>query len=258
MISKELEELIRLTLVDGKLTEQERAVIVRKALEEGIDLETINVILDSKLEERLREMSATGAQGGVPSGLVGGNSNNKKYLIGALVGVGLLAIFAYNKSGRDDDSYSERVDTVYVSTPTEEVAEEETVDIDTVESIDSYSSIDDSNSSASDDDSYSSDDDYSSGSDYSNDYDDSGYDDDYDDSDFDDDYTGGSSHSSDDPNSLKSKAKAAAKKAASQAKEKYHQMKESDTYQKAKEKAHDAKEKAKEKIGQWLDNYLDN
>ena len=51
MFSPELNRLIEASLTDGVLTEQERAVIKKRALLEGIDPDEVDVILESKLQD---------------------------------------------------------------------------------------------------------------------------------------------------------------------------------------------------------------
>ncbi len=49
MYSKELEELIEVTLADGVVTDKERSVILKRAESEGIDTDEMNVYLDGKI-----------------------------------------------------------------------------------------------------------------------------------------------------------------------------------------------------------------
>ena len=51
MFSPDLNRLIEASLTDGVLTDQERAVIKKRALLEGIDPDEVDVILESKLQE---------------------------------------------------------------------------------------------------------------------------------------------------------------------------------------------------------------
>ncbi len=51
MFSPDLNRLIEASLTDGVLTDQERAVIKKRALLEGIDPDEVDVLLDSKLQE---------------------------------------------------------------------------------------------------------------------------------------------------------------------------------------------------------------
>lgn len=51
MISQELNRLIEASLTDGVLTDQERAVIKKRALLEGIDPDEVDILLESKLQE---------------------------------------------------------------------------------------------------------------------------------------------------------------------------------------------------------------
>lgn len=52
MYSKEMEALIEVTLQDGVLTDQEKAVLVKRAQNEGIDLEELDVYIQSLLQKR--------------------------------------------------------------------------------------------------------------------------------------------------------------------------------------------------------------
>ena len=51
MFSKELQQLIEASLVDGVLTEKERTVIRKRALLEGVDPDEVDVILDAELSK---------------------------------------------------------------------------------------------------------------------------------------------------------------------------------------------------------------
>lgn len=52
MFSQEMENLIEATLQDGVLTEQEKAVLVKRAQNEGIDLDELDVYIHSILQKR--------------------------------------------------------------------------------------------------------------------------------------------------------------------------------------------------------------
>ena len=52
MFSKEMEALIEATLQDGMLTDQEKAVLVKRAQKEGIDVEELDVYIQSILQKR--------------------------------------------------------------------------------------------------------------------------------------------------------------------------------------------------------------
>lgn len=54
MFSKELQQLIEASLVDGVLTDQERAVIRKRALLDGVDPDEVDVLLDAELQ-RIRQ-----------------------------------------------------------------------------------------------------------------------------------------------------------------------------------------------------------
>lgn len=51
MYPDELERLISLTLVDGRVTDKERTVLVRKAVSLGIDPDEFEVVLDARIHE---------------------------------------------------------------------------------------------------------------------------------------------------------------------------------------------------------------
>ena len=51
MYSEKIEQLIKAALADGVLTEKERQILLRKAQEEGIDLEEFEMVLDAKVLE---------------------------------------------------------------------------------------------------------------------------------------------------------------------------------------------------------------
>lgn len=49
MYSKELEEIIEAALADGEMTDKKRAVIHKRALAEGVDLDELDIIIDGRL-----------------------------------------------------------------------------------------------------------------------------------------------------------------------------------------------------------------
>ena len=51
MYSEKMEQLIKATLADGVLTEKEKLVLFKRAQEEGIDLDELEVVLDARLVE---------------------------------------------------------------------------------------------------------------------------------------------------------------------------------------------------------------
>ena len=55
MFSKEMEALIEATLQDGMLTDQEKAVLVKRAQKEGIDVDELDVYIQSLLQKRQQE-----------------------------------------------------------------------------------------------------------------------------------------------------------------------------------------------------------
>lgn len=52
MFSKEMEDLIKITLQDGVLTDQEKNVLIKRAQKEGIDIDELDVYIQSLLQER--------------------------------------------------------------------------------------------------------------------------------------------------------------------------------------------------------------
>lgn len=52
MFSKEMEALIEATLQDGVLTDQEKAVLVKRAQKEGIDIDELDIYIQSILQKR--------------------------------------------------------------------------------------------------------------------------------------------------------------------------------------------------------------
>lgn len=56
MFSKELENLIKATLEDGKLTDLEKKALVKRAQNEGVDLDELEIYIDSILQKREREL----------------------------------------------------------------------------------------------------------------------------------------------------------------------------------------------------------
>lgn len=57
MFSKEMEALIQATLEDGKLEENEKAALVKRASKEGIDLDELEIYINSLLQKRQRELN---------------------------------------------------------------------------------------------------------------------------------------------------------------------------------------------------------
>jgi len=57
MFSKEMEALIQATLEDGKLEENEKAALVKRANKEGIDLDELEIYINSLLQRRQRELN---------------------------------------------------------------------------------------------------------------------------------------------------------------------------------------------------------
>lgn len=55
MYSKELEEFIDIILADGVITDKERELIHKKALQEGIDSDEIDIVIDGRLARQLKE-----------------------------------------------------------------------------------------------------------------------------------------------------------------------------------------------------------
>lgn len=52
MFSKEMEALIEATLQDGVLTDQEKAVLVKRAQKEGIDIDELDIYIQSIMQKR--------------------------------------------------------------------------------------------------------------------------------------------------------------------------------------------------------------
>lgn len=57
MFSKELENLIQATLEDGVLEENEKAALVKRAQREGVDLDELEIYINSLLQRRQRELN---------------------------------------------------------------------------------------------------------------------------------------------------------------------------------------------------------
>ena len=58
MFSEKLEEIIKASLVDGIITDKERQVIKHMAMQEGIDEDTVDVLLDARIQELRQEQQA--------------------------------------------------------------------------------------------------------------------------------------------------------------------------------------------------------
>lgn len=56
MFSPELEDLIQATLEDGVLEDNEKAVLVKRAVREGVDLAELEIYINSLLQKRAREL----------------------------------------------------------------------------------------------------------------------------------------------------------------------------------------------------------
>ena len=59
MFSEELNKLIEASLVDGVITDQERAVIRKRALLEGVDPEEVDIILDAEVQKKRQKQQDT-------------------------------------------------------------------------------------------------------------------------------------------------------------------------------------------------------
>lgn len=55
MYSKELEAIIEAALADGVLTDKEREVLHRRAAQEGVDADELDVIIEGKLAKMKQE-----------------------------------------------------------------------------------------------------------------------------------------------------------------------------------------------------------
>ena len=56
MFSKELENLIQATLEDGVLEDNEKAALIKRAQKEGVDLDELEIYINSLLQKRQREL----------------------------------------------------------------------------------------------------------------------------------------------------------------------------------------------------------
>lgn len=56
MFSKELENLIQATLEDGVLEDNEKAALIKRAQKEGVDLDELEIYINSLLQRRQREL----------------------------------------------------------------------------------------------------------------------------------------------------------------------------------------------------------
>lgn len=59
MYSEEIEKLIKYALVDGKVSEKEREILVRKAVEGGIDKDEFEMVLDARIYEANEQNAAS-------------------------------------------------------------------------------------------------------------------------------------------------------------------------------------------------------
>lgn len=57
MFSKELENLIQATLEDGQLSDIEKKALIKRAQNEGVDLDELEIYIDSLLQRRTRELN---------------------------------------------------------------------------------------------------------------------------------------------------------------------------------------------------------
>lgn len=62
MFSEELNKLIEAALVDGVITDKERAVILKRAKAEGADLDEVELLLDAEIQKRTNMSSSTQKQ----------------------------------------------------------------------------------------------------------------------------------------------------------------------------------------------------
>ena len=92
MFSKELENLIQATLEDGVLEEYEKAALVKRAQNEGVDLTELEIYIQSILQRRKRELAKEAL-----------DPKLKKELLAELQKNELL-IEEYIKYPRDEDS----------------------------------------------------------------------------------------------------------------------------------------------------------
>ncbi len=59
MYNEKFEKLIELALVDGEVTDKEKNILLRKAEENGIDLDEFEMVLDAKLYEKQQSIKQT-------------------------------------------------------------------------------------------------------------------------------------------------------------------------------------------------------
>lgn len=55
MYSKELESIIEAALADGTLTDRERAVLHKRAMAEGVDIDELDIIIEGRLAKMKKE-----------------------------------------------------------------------------------------------------------------------------------------------------------------------------------------------------------
>ncbi|MDB4649451.1 hypothetical protein OAF64_05605 [Crocinitomicaceae bacterium] len=58
MYSEEIEKLIKYALVDGNVSEREREILIRKAVESGIDQDEFEMVLDARIYEAKEKKTA--------------------------------------------------------------------------------------------------------------------------------------------------------------------------------------------------------
>ena len=56
MFSEELEELIEIAIADGELTDKKRQIIFKRGASEGVDLDELEMILDSRLAKKRKSL----------------------------------------------------------------------------------------------------------------------------------------------------------------------------------------------------------
>ena len=80
MFSERLDKLIQSSLQDGILTDQEKAVILKRAKAEGEDIDEVEIYIDSLLQKRQKELSSKSSISGKSSSVSIMNEELKKLI----------------------------------------------------------------------------------------------------------------------------------------------------------------------------------
>ncbi len=75
MYSEEIEKLIKFALVDGKVSDKEREILIRKAVESGIDKDEFEMVLDARIYESQKTQEEPKTEGPNTSAKPKANSN---------------------------------------------------------------------------------------------------------------------------------------------------------------------------------------